>query len=296
MHARLDGLTGILKTTTELPHKVRQHDFVTTIWTSICHTLPSSAALCRQTRVNNVACAVKHPPVHPSRAFQSDLNTKTSLRSFPHHLRLNITFAPPPTTIFRLHLAIMAAAAVGGTLSALGLVLFGRFVSVDGNKSQSKFHFTSADVNEPKQPWVSNRVAQNILSYLHAAYPLILLVFFITVFTVRSIAVSNGQGTADDEAPPTGSPQLGPGGKPLPKKSPVRRDSSQDVLDFSRPRKLLFEWLSLAAALTFIGNAITVVVHALYARSEEWWCGQATVVSVMHFPTTFTYLTRSRSI
>ncbi|TKX23397.1 ABC transporter-like protein 3 [Elsinoe australis] len=172
----------------------------------------------------------------------------------------------------------MAAAAVGGTLSALGLVLFGRFVSVDGNKSQSKFHFTSADVNEPKQPWVSNRVAQNILSYLHAAYPLILLVFFITVFTVRSIAVSNGQGTADDEAPPTGSPQLGPGGKPLPKKSPVRRDSSQDVLDFSRPRKLLFEWLSLAAALTFIGNAITVVVHALYARSEEWWCGQATVI------------------
>ncbi|KAG9552746.1 hypothetical protein KCU97_g19394, partial [Aureobasidium melanogenum] len=47
------------------------------------------------------------------------------------------------------------------------------------------------------------------------------------------------------------------------------------------PRKLLFEWLSLAATLTLAGNAVTVVVHALYARKEEWWCGQATVVYIV---------------
>ncbi|PNS13910.1 hypothetical protein CAC42_1401 [Sphaceloma murrayae] len=176
----------------------------------------------------------------------------------------------------------MAAAAVGGSLSALGLVLFGSLIKNDGHtsgQSRNAFHFTSADVKEPKQPWVSNRVAQGILAYLHSAYPLILLAFFITAFTVRSIAVANRENvTEGEEASTTGSPQLGPGGKPLPKKSPIHKDSSQDVLDFSRPRKLLFEWLALAAALTFVGNAITVVVHALYARSEEWWCGQATVI------------------
>ncbi|KAF4556035.1 ABC transporter-like protein 14 [Elsinoe fawcettii] len=177
----------------------------------------------------------------------------------------------------------MATAVVGGSLiSALGLLLFGKLVQHnDGGSSQSlaQFHLASADLNEPRQPWVSNRVAQNILSYGHAAYPIVLLAFFITVFTIRSIAASNSESDDEsDEASATSSPQLGPGGKPLPKKSPSNRDGSRDVLDFSRPRKLLFEWLSLAVALTFAGNAINVVVHALYARSEQWWCGQATVI------------------
>ncbi|KAG8623443.1 hypothetical protein KVT40_008419 [Elsinoe batatas] len=179
----------------------------------------------------------------------------------------------------------MAAAAVGGALSALGLLVFGKLIqhSTDTSpQSLSQSHLASADVNEPKQPWVSNRVAQAILSYGHAAYPIVLLIFFITVFTIRSIAASNNDNEEDDyEASLTGSPHLGPGGKPLPKKSPARRNTSHDNLDFSRPRKLLFEWLSLGAAVTFLGNAATVIVHALYARSEEWWCGEATVIYVV---------------
>lgn len=126
--------------------------------------------------------------------------------------------------------------------------------------------------------WLSNKTATELLKYLHFAYPLILLVFFITTFTIHSIISAN---SANDENERTSLSEehTGPGGKPLPKKTgPI--GSNKEVLDFSRPRKLLFEWLALGAALSFVGNAITVVVHALYSRDEQWWCGQATVVSM----------------
>ena len=51
-----------------------------------------------------------------------------------------------------------------------------------------------------------------------------------------------------------------------------------EALDFSKPRKLLFEWLSVAVVFTFAGNILVVIVHALYARKEQWWCGQAPTV------------------
>lgn len=125
--------------------------------------------------------------------------------------------------------------------------------------------------------WMSNNTAVQVLKVLHFAYPLILLVFFITTFTAYSIiSASNG----NDEKEQAPEEHTGPGGKPLPKKTGANAGKRQDVLDFSRPRKLLFEWLALGAALTFVGNAITIIVHALYSRSEQWWCGQATVVSI----------------
>lgn len=127
-----------------------------------------------------------------------------------------------------------------------------------------------------KQPWVSNHTAQSVLNYLHFAYPLILLAFFLVATTLRSIYAAPNDNTTQDADEPT---VLGPGGKPLPKKSMINRTVEHGELDFSKPRKLLFEWLSLGAALTFVGNSITVIVHALYAREEEWWCGQAVVVS-----------------
>ncbi|KAK4964031.1 ATP-binding cassette-type vacuolar membrane transporter Hmt1, partial [Elasticomyces elasticus] len=122
-------------------------------------------------------------------------------------------------------------------------------------------------------PWMSNRTALNILVYLHYAYPIVLLFLFLVSFTLRSvIAARNVQ---PDES---SQPQLGPGGKPLPNKTAPTSAREKDILDFSRPRKLLFEWLSVAAALTFIANTITVIVHALYKRSEHWWCGQSVVI------------------
>ena len=49
--------------------------------------------------------------------------------------------------------------------------------------------------------------------------------------------------------------------------------------DFTRPRKLLFEWLSVGVLASLLGNIAVVIVHALYAREEHWWCGVATTVS-----------------
>ncbi|KAG9567526.1 hypothetical protein KCU86_g17052, partial [Aureobasidium melanogenum] len=125
--------------------------------------------------------------------------------------------------------------------------------------------------------WVAEHKAQRLLSIVHFAYPIVLLVFFLTTFTIRSILTARSDGPDDSKS----EPQLGPGGKPLPKKKVPVDNTKNTVLDFSRPRKLLFEWLSLAATLTLAGNAVTVVVHALYARNEEWWCGQATVVYIV---------------
>jgi hypothetical protein len=124
--------------------------------------------------------------------------------------------------------------------------------------------------------WMAEHKAQRILSIIHFAYPIVLLVYFLSAFTLRSILLAS----TDDSDHATSDIQLGPGGKPLPKKKPAA-ESDNTYLDFSRPRKLLFEWLALGATLTLVGNAITVIVHALYARQEEWWCGQATVVSYL---------------
>ena len=132
-------------------------------------------------------------------------------------------------------------------------------------------------VKHATRQWLSNEAALQLLKYLHFAYPLILLVFFITTFTAHSIIAANNHNDEEEQGP---EEHTGPGGKALPKKKGPNAAKTKDVLDFSRPRKLLFEWLSLGATLTFLGNCITVVVHALYARDEQWWCGQATVVSL----------------
>ncbi|KAF1351196.1 hypothetical protein BDV97DRAFT_165750 [Delphinella strobiligena] len=128
--------------------------------------------------------------------------------------------------------------------------------------------------------WLSNKTATELLKYLHFAYPLILLVFFITTFTIHSILSANNANDEEEQTSPS-EEHTGPGGKALPKKTGPIGGNKEEVLDFSRPRKLLFEWLALGAALSFVGNAITVVVHALYSRGEQWWCGQATVIYIV---------------
>jgi hypothetical protein len=132
-----------------------------------------------------------------------------------------------------------------------------------------------ADLARPA-PWVGNNTTRRILLVLHYAYPIILLAFFLVVFTARSIrSASNASSILE---PVT---QSGPGGKPLPNTDPTRNaPKSKTKDDVTRSQKLLFEWVSVAVGLTFIGNSINVIVHALYSRKEEWWCGQAVVVSL----------------
>ncbi len=115
-------------------------------------------------------------------------------------------------------------------------------------------------------PWVSNPTALLILHYLQVISPILLLALYVITFTVHSIV--------------TAREQLGPGGKPLPKKNIDKKGPRlAEAYDFSKPRKLLFEWISLGVLATFAGNITVVIVHALVERGERWWCGQAPTVS-----------------
>lgn len=129
---------------------------------------------------------------------------------------------------------------------------------------------------EANQQWVSNPVAQRVLSYLQIAYPIILLILYLLAFTARSIVAAGKEEPVVQE-----SEQLGPGGKPLPprKNNQPKKHSTHD-LDFSRPRKLLFEWLSVGVILSLGANVAVIIVHALLERKEGWWCGEAPTVSL----------------
>lgn len=125
--------------------------------------------------------------------------------------------------------------------------------------------------------------AQKVLDITHYAYPLILLVAFLVAFTARSVIVSSLGRKKEVEAP---AQRLGPGGKPLPPgtKKPEAQHKN-DELDFSKPRKLLFNWLSVLVCVTFVVNAGDVIAHALIKRDEGWWCGQPPVVRlIMRIP------------
>lgn len=125
-----------------------------------------------------------------------------------------------------------------------------------------------------RRPWVSNPVAQNILADFQIAYPLVLIFLYLIAFTVRSVRNARD----DTELAPQEPQQLGPGGKPLPKKTPAKEADEDGDLDFSRPRKLLFQWLSVGVLATLLANIVVVLVHALYEREQRWWCGQAPTV------------------
>lgn len=112
--------------------------------------------------------------------------------------------------------------------------------------------------------------------YTHYASPIILLVFFLLAFTAHSILTASEEDVVQAE-----TSQTGPGGKPLPRNSSPTAKVAREkkALDFSPSRKLLFTWLSLSVVLTFLGNTVTVIVHALLGRKDNWWCGEAVVVS-----------------
>ncbi|KAL8740562.1 MAG: hypothetical protein Q9190_006755 [Brigantiaea leucoxantha] len=127
-------------------------------------------------------------------------------------------------------------------------------------------------------PWVSSETAQSILVYLHFGSPFVLLVFFLVAFTVHSIVTAPG-----DEVVTASTEVTGPGGKPLPRNASraTKERSDQKRLDFSPARKLIFTWLSVGAILTYIGNAIVVILHALIKRKDQWWCGEAAAVYIV---------------
>ncbi|KAI9821044.1 MAG: hypothetical protein M1827_003777 [Pycnora praestabilis] len=124
----------------------------------------------------------------------------------------------------------------------------------------------------------SHQTASDILIYTRFSYPIILLAFFLIAFTWHSIATA----TNDTTISASGT-QTGPGGKPLPKNtSPSTKGQlKKESVDFSPARKLLFNWLSVALIVTFVGNAVNVIYHTLNKRKEGWWCGQSVAIYIV---------------
>ena len=129
--------------------------------------------------------------------------------------------------------------------------------------------------SQASAPWALHGTAQEILIYAHFACPIALLVFFLIAFTVNSIV------TAPKESSVTASTEpKGPGGKPLPKKKGPKPKAGchHNKDDFSPARKGLFNWIVFGSILTFVGNAVVVIAHAIVDREDGWWCGQHVAV------------------
>ncbi|KAH7092642.1 hypothetical protein FB567DRAFT_242581 [Paraphoma chrysanthemicola] len=121
--------------------------------------------------------------------------------------------------------------------------------------------------------WRYAATLRSIVVVLQYAYPIVMLLFFLVAFTVRSIAATNSN---TNIAKPT---TTGPGGKPLPATDPTRNFVKKTIHDdVTQTQKRLFEWLSLATALTFIGNSVLVIAHSLVMKKEHWWAGKSVVI------------------
>ena len=121
--------------------------------------------------------------------------------------------------------------------------------------------------------WEHAAAVRTALVILQYSYRVFLVVFFLVAFTARSIAASNSN---TNVAQPT---TTGPGGKPLPATDPTRnfvKKTAHD--DVTHSQKLLFTWLSLFAAATFIGSAAVSITHAVVDQTEHWWAGNHVVV------------------
>lgn len=140
--------------------------------------------------------------------------------------------------------------------------------------SQTHTTMTSNTQNWSNGPWVTKPTALRVLDVLHYAYPVALLMFFVFAFSTRTILAAKAATAGEKQSPKV---QFGPGGKPLPVRSHSYKKTKPT--DFSRSRKLVFQWLSVFVCLTFAANATIVCVQALFKRHEGWWCGQAVTVS-----------------
>lgn len=134
---------------------------------------------------------------------------------------------------------------------------------------------TSSILTWAPQSWVSHETAQDVLAYTHYSSPIILLAFFLVAFTAHSIVNASSDGVIYPS-----TDQAGPGGKPLPQKvaQSAKEKQEKHTLDVTRGQKLLFEWLLVSTILTFLGNAVVVILHALFNRKDNWWCGEAVAV------------------
>ncbi|KAI9684166.1 MAG: hypothetical protein M1829_003436 [Trizodia sp. TS-e1964] len=144
--------------------------------------------------------------------------------------------------------------------------------SVTAESVRSSTLSPSSPSSPSAPPWISNDTAESILNGVHYAYPIAILALFLTSFTLHSILTASSATTAVVPS------ARGPGGKPLPRTilpgARARRAKAQS--DFTPLQRGVFNWLSVLLIGTFLGNAVSVILHALTRR--PWWCGQATAI------------------
>lgn len=102
---------------------------------------------------------------------------------------------------------------------------------------------------------------------------MLLLLLFLILLLAHGISTAS-EDTTISRPPPN---VTGPGGKPLPDTRAAKSDRPKEPA-FSPSKRLLFKWLSALMIVTFIGNGMNIVIHAL---TVTWWCGEATAVRIL---------------
>lgn len=113
--------------------------------------------------------------------------------------------------------------------------------------------------------------ALELLEYLRTCYPLFLLLLFVVAFVANTMVTAS-------KANQNESQRMGPGGRPLPKRSRSSHGTFRKTKGFSQTVKRFFNWLSVAVLVTYLADATIYVAHVMVASSEHWWRGQSMVV------------------
>jgi ATP-binding cassette, subfamily B, vacuolar membrane transporter HMT1/ACLQ len=116
--------------------------------------------------------------------------------------------------------------------------------------------------------------AFKVLEYTRIASPIVLIVVFAVAFVATSIYSARHLTPPSKDAKGTG-----PGGRPLPKRTRSNMTVARKRQQISPRIASTFKWLSVGVLITFIADAAINLLHTLCNRSEQWWRGQATVVS-----------------
>lgn len=123
-------------------------------------------------------------------------------------------------------------------------------------------------------PFAREETVRTALNYVTTLSPAIVLVSFFVAFIAHSIVSARKAPTPDE------SVHTGPGGRPLPTRMRSSAVVTPAARQFSPRVKLLFKWLSVGVMLTFMVDATANILHVLFKRHQQWWCGQSTVVGL----------------
>ena len=118
--------------------------------------------------------------------------------------------------------------------------------------------------------------ARRILAVTKTASPAVILSIFLLGFIIYGIVTApSDDGKVEVHA------KRGPGGRPLPmrRKSASQVKEAARVRDFTPNAKLVFRSLSVGILATLLVNAAAIILQTLIYREDQWWPGQAAVVS-----------------